>query len=77
MRAEFQRIGFKDVRMWYQPSNWFYKNGHDYVEKFVKFNTGAASDDRELLDLCAKMFDEESEGTVKTFEKLVILAFKE
>lgn len=60
MRAEFEKIGFKDVRMWYQPSNWLYRDGKEYVELFLKENPdNKAILDEELMEMAAKIFDEE------------------
>ena len=58
---DFEAAGFTNVKSWYQPSNWFFANGHDFLERFVKGQikaTGGADLDPELEQSIVHVFDE-------------------
>ena len=59
--------------MWYQPSNWFWRTSQEYFDEFC-----GIKDDPELETEIKRLYDEEIKlGGMRTFEVLMILAFKD
>jgi ubiquinone/menaquinone biosynthesis C-methylase UbiE len=46
--AEFLKAGFKDLKMWYQPSNWLYRNGEEFVKAFLAPRPDTKEEDSDL-----------------------------
>jgi hypothetical protein len=36
VKDEFNKAGFSGLKVWYQPSNWYFKNGKEFVANFVE-----------------------------------------
>ena len=66
--------GFEDIRLWYQPCNWYFKDGDDYWENFKQRVPENVRDDA-LKAEAVRLFDE-ALSEMRVFEKLVILVHK-
>ena len=77
LKAIFTDAGFaNDVRMWYQPSNWFWRTSQEYWDDFVVKNSTYS--DAEYEAEVKRLYDEEiKSGGLKMFEMLMILVFKD
>ena len=64
-----------DIRLWYQPGNWYYKDGADYWEG-MKSRIPANMHDDELKNEMIRLF-EEVKPEMRIFEKLFILVHKD
>ena len=73
----FLAAGFNEVKMWYQPANWHYRNGEEYVKEFLEDINPIVKEDAEVRAECIRLFDEQCKDELKTFEVLVILAYKD
>ena len=81
-RKDLEATGFKDIKIWEQPINLYFEDGDDYVAKFGGMSVGGLSqrfgvDQEELKKETIKVYNELSDGTLKTFQVAVVLAFKE
>ena len=84
IRQELTEVGFKDIRMWEQPTNVFCKNGQEYVDKFAAveidtFKKMNNLDDVQLQSIkekCAQAYNEKNKETLNTFCVVMILAHK-
>jgi len=47
-----EAMGFKDIKMCYQPMNFLWTSGKDFAETFAKFCIDD-QDDKAFQDLCA------------------------
>lgn len=65
----------KNLKCWYQPANWIFKDGNDFVDRFVMGPNGSNHDD-ELKKMVAQIYDEQGDD-LKTFEVMIILVHKE
>ena len=74
LRQKFIDAGFaEDVRMWYQPSNWFWRTSEEFYNQFC-----GGKDDPEFKTEVMRLYDEETKlGGMRTFEMLMILVFKD
>ena len=77
LKAVFTDAGFaSDVRMWHQPSNWFWRTSQEYWDEFVVKNSPFT--DAEFEAECKRLYEEEIKaGGLKMFEMLMILVFKD
>jgi len=64
-----------DVRIWYQPCNWYFKDGADYWEG-MKWRIPEQKQDEALKTESIRLFDE-AKLEMRVFEKLFILVHKE
>ena len=72
-------MGFTDLKSWYQPANWYYEDGKDFLERFVRGQikaTAGADLDSELEQAIVEVYDELNAVELKTFEVLIILGTK-
>jgi len=65
------------VKSWYQASNWWFKDGNDFVERFYKANPLHTNVSDAQAKKVAEMYDQMEEDQLKTFEAMVILVYKE
>ena len=88
MKQMLADSGFKDVKVWEQPINVYFKDGEDFVTKFGdgRLNMEAKSKNllpeqvQQMRKEAVDLFDELSGNKttdLKTFQIAVILAFKE
>ena len=47
-KARFMNAGFKEVKMWYQPANWLYRDGTEFVNGFLIGNQPQVASDSKL-----------------------------
>ena len=76
---DFEKAGFTDIKSWYQPANWYFEDGKDFLNLFVRGQikaTGGADLDTELEQAIVEVFDELNAVELRTFEVLVILGTK-
>ena len=73
----FAEAGFQadDIRIWHQACNWYFADGNDYYEQFVKERIPEQSQDEALKAEMVRLF-EESKTEMRTFEKIFILVRK-
>jgi len=64
-----------DIRLWYQPCNWYYKDGADYWDG-MKSRIPAEMHDDAIRNEMIRLF-EETKPEMRTFEKLMILVHKQ
>lgn len=74
VKKDFIDVGFTGLKAWYQPANWFYKDGHDFVQKFEPNMPAAALND-EIRSLIAQEYDKQGDE-LRTFELMIILVTK-
>jgi hypothetical protein len=69
------------LRCWFQPANWIYKDGRDFLERFIKDEQnphfGIKPDDFELLETIVEIFDSQKEYDLRTFELMMIYGEKQ
>jgi len=76
-KAMFLEAGFNEVKMWYQPVNWMYRDGEEYVKAFHDEVNPIVKEDMAVRNECIRLFNENCKDSVRTFEVLVILAYKD
>jgi len=79
VRKEFIKAGFhKSVKSWFQPNNWWFKDGKDFVERFYKSNPLHAPNVTEPMEKkVAELYDKMEGDQLRTFDSMVILVYKE
>ena len=63
-----------DVRIWYQPCNWYFANGEDYWNHF-KIMVPEGERDEALKTEMTRLF-EETKQDMQIFDKVMILVHK-
>ena len=59
VKKDFVKAGFSDkIKHWYQPANWNYEDGADFVEKFMVTIPGNPELDSEMRKTITEIYDE-------------------
>jgi len=77
LKQKFLDAGFNEVKMWYQPANWLYRDGKELTENFLPGVAGPMVKDAEVMGECARLFDSKYRQGNNTFELLIIMAYKD
>ena len=76
--AVFKGVGFSQIKYWYQPQNFPYRSGKEFLENAV--NKHSFTNDPEVRAEMERIYDEQSglnTSDMRTWEVMVILAFKD
>ena len=73
----FLKSGYNEVKLWFQAANWLYRDGKEYVEKFMAGYSPQYMGDKEIVDQVIRLFDTKYKEKMNTFELLVIVAYKD
>lgn len=76
LSQKFSDVGFEasDVRIWYQPCNWYFKDGRDYWDR-MKVLICEQNRDEAVREEVIRLFEEER-TEMRVFELCFILVTK-
>lgn len=77
LQADCEKVGFKNVKIWHQPINMLYRDGHQYVNEFLR---SIDKNDTELVNEIMRQYDELTGANttdLKTFEVAVIVCYRD
>ena len=76
-KQKFLDAGFNEVKMWYQASNWLYRDGKELIENFMPTVAGQYAKNPEVMTEVCRLYDTKYRESNNTFEVLIILAYKD
>lgn len=77
LKAECEKVGFKNIKIWNQPINMLWRNGKHFVEEFMY---SLDPEDKELKEEIVRQYDDLTGANttdLKTFEISVIVCYRD